>query len=620
MAIAAALLLCLGLIVYAKTARVRKGPYSLAEDFPRGALVYAQFSNLPALVKQWDASSLKQQYLASANFRQLQNRHLALKLAARWQEFNDALGFPLDSSIITNAADSGAAFAIYDIGRLDIVFIAPLNEERAAATKFFQSSGQFEETELPDGTAYYRQEVEADRGRQKQQLVFASLKGRFVLATNEQLFLRALSNISAKARGDRLADEPMFKSLSAEVAPHFATVWLDQMKLNEDWYFKHYWLMRNLDELKTIRACMFDLEIEDGRWIERRDFITAGREASRRSAIQAYDAAHLAAMIPDSAPFFKLQSVSQDTERAAAMISSALFDRLQTEDEEEAGRHRNSGYYDDYDLSSSYSEQYMIEEHYSYLDEDFDSTIDDAHDAGLSKTERPGANPLTREAETEFALRLRQAVEPARPLAAAMVASPQTISGPLFVEFRRMAILTLQNPAALNREALETAIVDAALSRVSVAGKSAYLKWVSHDEGTQSWRSLDLPMLGWHLCYALHDRDLIFSNSNELLTSALARHGAHQDSSRAAIDEMAVIRLDQRRQAFDEVLGRLDREEAERRARANNSQENSVSTSDTFFAGNIGSLLDVASNLSRIEIRRHSSANRLHEEIEFILR
>src|SRR5207253_9677882 len=120
-AIALALLLCLGLIVCAKTSRGHRGAYSLAEDFPRGALVYAQFRDLPALIKQWNESSLKQQYLNSANYSQLQHRHLALKLLARWQEFSDALGFPLDTSIIGEAADSGAACAIYDIGRLDIV-------------------------------------------------------------------------------------------------------------------------------------------------------------------------------------------------------------------------------------------------------------------------------------------------------------------------------------------------------------------------------------------------------------------------------------------------------------------------------------------------------------------
>src|SRR5258705_5267484 len=83
--VALAFIIAAGLIVYAKT-RVSQGPYSLAEDFPRGALVYAQFKDLPALLKQWDDSSLKQQYLGSANYSQFQHLHLALKLVQRWTE------------------------------------------------------------------------------------------------------------------------------------------------------------------------------------------------------------------------------------------------------------------------------------------------------------------------------------------------------------------------------------------------------------------------------------------------------------------------------------------------------------------------------------------------------
>src|SRR5262252_7928759 len=82
------LLICAGLIVFART-RASENPYSLAEDLPRGALVYAQFEDLPALIKQWDRSHLKQQYLNSTNYQQFQHGHLALKLVSRWEEFND---------------------------------------------------------------------------------------------------------------------------------------------------------------------------------------------------------------------------------------------------------------------------------------------------------------------------------------------------------------------------------------------------------------------------------------------------------------------------------------------------------------------------------------------------
>jgi hypothetical protein len=96
-----------------------------------GAFVYTQFSNLPALLDQWDRSQLKERYLKSTNYQQLQHRHLILKLISRWEKGNTALGFNVDVATITGTSETKAALAVYDIGQLDLVFIAPMSEERS---------------------------------------------------------------------------------------------------------------------------------------------------------------------------------------------------------------------------------------------------------------------------------------------------------------------------------------------------------------------------------------------------------------------------------------------------------------------------------------------------------
>src|SRR5690349_3936429 len=110
-------------IVFGRTTHKPRGEYGLADDLPRGAFVYAQFANLPALLEQWDHSQLKERYLNSTNYKQLQHRHLLLKLVSRWEEFNSALGFQLDPATLTGAAETKAAIAVYDIGQLDLLFI-----------------------------------------------------------------------------------------------------------------------------------------------------------------------------------------------------------------------------------------------------------------------------------------------------------------------------------------------------------------------------------------------------------------------------------------------------------------------------------------------------------------
>src|SRR5438045_2208989 len=103
-------------MVFARTAYEPKSPYDLAHDLPRGAFVYAQFSNLPALIEEWNHSQLKERYLNSTNYRQLQHRHLMLKLISRWREFNGALGFQLDTAKITGATATRETLAFYSIG------------------------------------------------------------------------------------------------------------------------------------------------------------------------------------------------------------------------------------------------------------------------------------------------------------------------------------------------------------------------------------------------------------------------------------------------------------------------------------------------------------------------
>ena len=622
--IALVLIICAALFVYART-RSNRTTFTLAEDFPRGALVYAQFKDLPELIKQWDQSHLKQQYLDSTSYKEFQHHHLALKLIERWEEFNSALGFPLDAAAIGGAADTSAALAIYDIGRLDLVVIAPISDEKVAASKFFNLREQFEQTELPDGTTYYRHEFQADRGRQKQVFAFATAKGKLILATNEQLLLRAIANISGKSHKDRLSDDPAFKTLSGIVNPHFVTVWVDQAKLNDDYYFKHYWLRQNVPELKSIRAGMFDLELQDGQWIERRDFLTTGKPTRKSSQIPAPEVARIQSQIPGDVPFLEIQSLGDDLSLTASLIHDTLLDRRS----EQTGRNNSWSWtsYDDSEFYSACNEDSEDYDRYAYPGPEYDSTIDDPYDARISRNEEPGENPLHVKLDRQFAQQLQQAIGPTHPFAAIIATSPHTITGPLFVEFRRIAILALHDPANLNRQILEDAISKAVQSRLAVAGPGVNLKWTDHQANDRSWRELELPMLGWHFCYALRDRELLIGNSPELMTSLLETPMSPpvpSTQSAASLDNLKIIHLDQRTQAFDEIVGKLDAEAiaARQKARqeAKESSDEGNRSSAEFFSENLSSLLDVSSAVTKIEIKRSSSANRLHEEIDFILK
>ena len=615
-----------GLLLNAVAAKRAANEYELANDFPRGALVYAQFSDLPAMLKSWDESELKNRYLASTSFQQLQSRHLALKLVSRWNEFNDATGFPIDAGVLGGLADNRAAIAVYDIGRLDLALIAPISEAKLAACQFFQGKDNFEEIELPDGSVYYLHDVEADRGRQKQQIGFAAINGKLVLATNEKLLLRSIANLNGQAKKDRLTDDPSFQSLSRSLAPRFLTVWVDQAKLNDDWYFKQYWLMSKVSALKNLRAGIFDPEMQQGRWIERREFLTAGAPAKSAPVISAQLQQQIAAIVPGDVPFVQMRAVAGDQNSAAVLARESLFDGEAKS--REKTRDWNWRRYDESDFEFS-SEEDDGSDRYAYLSYRYNLEVDDPADAG--EPEENYDAELRQAGEERSLAGLRAALQSGRPAAAAKIAKPKAIEGPLFAEFGRAAILVLQTPASLDRTRLEQAIAQLAANRLMIAGASSLsggqsgqsggrFEWRSRTERGVEWREMPLPALGRSVGYGLRGQMLILSNSPELLANLMTRQQQNRESFTAA-HELSIIRLNQRAEAFDRIFTKLDepRVKAYWKERKGDKAE-ATDPSQEFFSGNIASLLDVTSPVAEVRVERSHADGRLREQVSFFVK
>jgi hypothetical protein len=614
----------IGLAISVVSARRAANSFELASDFPRGAMVYAQFKDLPAMLKQWDESSLKDRYLGSVNYQQLQTRHLAIKLVSRWNEFNDATGFPIDTSALGAIADNRAAIAVYDIGRLELVLIAPLSDEKFAATQFFQSKGNFEEIESPDGVAYYLSDVEADKGRQKQQIGFVALKGRFVLATSEKLLLRAIANINGQAKKDRLSDEPSFQSLSKAVTPHFVTVWVNQSALNDDWYFKRYWAMQNIADLKHIRAGMFDLELQQNKWIERREFLTDGKATKTGAALSPQALQRIERIVPADAPFAQIRSADGDQTVAVELVRDALFDGKV----ERAKKSRDWSWhsYDSSDFEvASEDEEYYGSSRYSYLSYKYNLEIDDPGDTPERGDDDDSAIRL--KGEEKFSAALRSALQPARPTLVAKIAQPRAIDGPLFAEFRRATIISLQNPSSLDRASLERAIADLAASRLMIAGATTRFEWKDRSANGAQWREMQLPMLGRAVGYGVRGQELIISNNPELLASLVSERQSKQRReirTSSPVHELTVIRLGERQTAFDQIFMKLDEPRIKAYWKERRGEEvkhlGPNEPSREFFSGEVASLLDVAAPVEEIRIQRSYAAGRLREEVALVLK
>lgn len=565
------------LFVYSRTTNK---PFAPAEDFPREALLYVQVADLPAMIRLWNESELKENYLQSDNFAEFSNRHLGRKLASRRREFGDAAGFLIDPETVADLAVDQAAIAIYDIGKLEFVFIAPVSDEVFEATKFAQNRGKFSEERLDDETTVCRTSVEADRGRQKQELIFAQIKGRFVLTTSEKLLKQTINNIDGGAAKNRLSDEPLFKDVSEKVEPHAATVWLDQAALNDDYYFRRYWLMSDVSDLKNIRAGLFDFEIAENKIVERRRFLLD--KANESSPVSKEQIVKLKNILPENIPFYRLESARP--EKINRAIEKTIFFRESRE--EKRSRKSSKSYYSFNDYGYYYADDY-----YS-LSSDFDETIDETDDDEAVEEEK---------FNTDFSAILQTA----KPQAILAFGQPEPADAPLFANFNQAVVFYLSSEKSLDRSGFESAILRKFAAQMTVGKLEPELKWETKNEDNLNWRELNFPMLNLKVSYSLQNNLLIVTNDSDFLKSTLAaKDTAKDDAEISSVNSLTSVNLEERENAYDRIFNEISEQDL----------------GESFFTTNIQSLLETISDVKKIEIRESYDRNFLEEELIFSLK
>ena len=572
-------------LVYAKIATGAKD-FKQADDFPRDALIYVQIRDLPALIRLWNDSDLRRKYLESANYADFRSNHLALKLIERANEIDFGLGVFPDLNFASTLSESQAALAVYDIGRMEFVFVAPMSEEKILASRLFEIQSGFEEIRLDDETIVFSKEIDVDRARQRQKILFANFRGRLILATSEKYFLQTLDNIKGKTPKNRLSNEPLFRQLAEKAKPQAATVWLNQQKLNDDWYFRRYWLMSQTDQLKDLRAGLFDFAIEDKKIVEKRAFLTIGNKPS--SNIKAETARRVASLIPQKTQLYKIETAEKAATGEA--ILDVLFDAAKISEPAQTPESRKDYYFRDWDKSWSYS----------YLDNDFSEQVDEIVEDEEILPDNSGEKSR---------VDLTKIIGAANPQVAARLFAPENLSPPMFFENRKALIFSLQNPSALNRESLENALAAAAQDHLTVNNQKADFTWTDVSFEDLPARQMTMPSLGWQIFYARRQNELIFSSSENLLKDILTT-GQTAAQPAEAFEKLTVINLAGGRDCFDKVFETISAKET----------FSGPADGMNLFARSISSLLDVAGDVERVEIKQTSAPNFLFEEIDFVLK
>jgi hypothetical protein len=571
----------------------------LAAITPRGAMVYVQARDLSSLMKMWSSSSARNQFYKSKSFAAFSQSRAFLKLQDRRKDFETALGFGLDESRLVELAGAASAIAVYDIGRLELVFVTEVPRERAIATAMFKQAPQFQERSSDNGL-YYVRDVTTDGGRLNQQFCFAHTAGKLLVTTSEGLMIRALAN--AKQSADSLlADVTATAELAKGFTSHDVTMWLDQARLNRSRHFNNYWIHRSVASFSNIESGLIDLRFTPAGLSEQRWFkMTAATQTA--SVLSNEQANALIKFAPADAQFIELRGISSTNDLLSNRVSQALFGKLP--DESEA-----AGEVPDYsrDTSTEGDEDVRVER-YRRLDQRFDRDIDDEKApkpegqtaaAAKAPAEPPGARfeksvsaILANVSAGGYSKMVRSKLDPAKP----------------FVTFERAIVIEMRSEQAIDRAALERAITNEMRERFVVTGVEPGLAW----QDDAQVRYLAQSLLEQGAAYSISGNYLVLASSREFARDILrAASSAATAKVEGTFEYYGVVRVADAKPVFDKLMSKLD---GKVEAFASRTDDEEESSDVKFFSENLSSFIS-ATTVREFRARRQTDGAVMIEQV-----
>lgn len=279
-------------------ALAQPAPRTLSSLFPAGALLYLEAKDFGALLADWNGSAEKRDWLASANYEGFSRSELFLKLGDAQTQFATAAGVPPDYALLTSIAGSDSAVGMYDIGKLEFLYVAHIPSARAMSTSLWKLRGSYQ-TRHAGSTDYFVKEDKASH----RVAAFAYSGDTLLLATKEDLIAGSL-RLMAREALPSVASEKWFTDSIQAAAPGPADLRLvyNMSSLARTYQFRSHWVQGNVPELRQFASGLADLERARGEMRERRVLLRATPVAADNNESAA---GQLLAAVPDEAGLYR---------------------------------------------------------------------------------------------------------------------------------------------------------------------------------------------------------------------------------------------------------------------------------------------------------------------------
>ncbi len=267
---AATLLLAGSLAAAALYQALAPAPRPPVEVVPGGALLVLEAKDFSSLLAVWKESKEKELWLAGDSYKVFSRSRLFLRLQEALNEFAAVGGFPADMTLVESAAGDASALALYDIGKLEFLYVTHLPAARAAETALWKSRAQFE----PRSNAGFDYFVRASDDK-KRVIAFASAGDVLLVATREDLLASALALLAGKEGPDVRRDPWYAQAVAAAGEPGDLRLVMDLRSLARTPHFRSYWVQGNVSEIGAYRAGVADLHRSAGEFREERVLLAA---------------------------------------------------------------------------------------------------------------------------------------------------------------------------------------------------------------------------------------------------------------------------------------------------------------------------------------------------------
>jgi len=298
-------------------------PYpSLAQAVPEGPLLYIEAKNFSNLLSDWNSSPEKANWLESENNDVFSNSRMLLRLQRFYENFAVAAGVPPDTRFVADAAGRESVFALYDIGKIEFLYITHLPSAGFLNSVLWRSRNKFQPRSA-GGTQFFTRK-DNDSG---QVVAFAVAGDYLLLATREDLMAHALEMLNGRP-GNNLQQESWFaKAVSeAPAASSDLRMVLNLSRIAVAPQFRTYWIQQNITEMKGYTASVCDLYREGQVYREERVLLrktteTGNTEVGNKAAQASPESSSaVAALLPLAPSDFGFYQIRQTTPHEALEV------------------------------------------------------------------------------------------------------------------------------------------------------------------------------------------------------------------------------------------------------------------------------------------------------------